>query len=255
MAETTTPPPTTATIDQKLADLQAGFKQLAAQGGGESRLGYTTPRYGVPAGYTRAGREPGIYNIVTGQREQDGYYDLESMPFTILYGISDDVKREELRKTLFAKGYYRTSKIPTGAVDREDEYAMAELLREANINQTRWDQYVDAVKARPDKVTGGAARPRLTVTSADDIVVIANRLAIETLGRRLKDNEAQTIARLYQAQEQQAGMQAAVSRTSVAAPDVTTTVMNTLETKYGGEQEAYGYLQAANRLARLVGAV
>jgi hypothetical protein len=31
--------------------------------------------------------------------------------------------------------------------------------------------------------------------------------------------------------------------------------MNTLETKYGGEQEAYGYLQAANRLARLVGAV
>lgn len=250
---TTTAAPSSATLDQQIANKKAQLA-TAATAPVTGGYGYSTPRFGVPQGYARAGREPGIYKADGSRKVSNDYYDLENYPAQVLYTQSDDKRRMEIRETLFAKGYYRTNKMPTGAVDREDEYALAELLREANINQTEWEDYLNLVKQRPDKVTQGSGRPRVTVTSPDDLVVVANRLAIETLGRRLTPQEAQAFAQNYQQRQVAYQQQSATQQMTTQPPDAQTAAMTMLERKYGQEKEAYGYLKAVNSLARLVGA-
>lgn len=188
---------------------------------------------------------------------QEGYYDLNNSPYDILYNQLDDLQRNDLRDTLFAKGYYDTKTKPSpNRITKDDESAISKLLLEANWTQTDYQDLLNQIKGRPDEVPTGGAVKRYTLTSAEDLKVIANRVAIETLGRRLDDSDAEAFAKLYQRKQLKYQQQAQVEGGGVAVQpaDPQTMVMNQLKQKYAGETEAYGYIQAVDRLAKLVGA-
>jgi hypothetical protein len=245
------------TPDDDIAAILAAINAAAASGSGQSSVGYQSSYYGVPAGYKRKDKvKAGIYRL-DGTLTRDGYYDLNNDPYNILYNELDDLSRSDLRDTLFAKGFYDTNNKPkSNQITKEDESAVSKLLLEANWTQTDWQDLLGQVKGRPDEQPSGGATRRYTLTSPEDLKVVANRVAIETLGRRLDDSDLQAFTSLYQQKQlrYQQQTQADGGGVAVQPADPQTVVMNQLKNKYAGETEAYGYIQAVDRLARLVGA-
>lgn len=252
MAEENQTPPAT-NVDDDLTAILEQIKQLAAAPAGQSSVGYNSSYYGVPVGYkAKSKASAGIYNL-RGELVRDAYYDLNNEPSNILYNQMTDQQRLDLRDTLFAKGYYDSKDKPkSNMITKEDEAAVSKLLLEANWTQTEYKDLLNMVRQRPDEApTGGQAR-RFQLSSPDDLKVVANRVAIETLGRRLDDNDLEDFVRLYQRKQMRYQQQESGVVTQPADPE--TMVMNTLQNKYADETEAYGYMQAVDRLARLVGA-
>lgn len=245
------------TVDEDLAAVLAAIEAAASNPNAQAATGYQSSYYGVPQGYKRKDKQTaGIY-YMDGRLAQEGYYDLNNTPFDLLYNQLDDIGRQDLRDTLFAKGYYDTNERPTsGRITKDDEDAVTKLLLESNWTQTEWRDLLGQVKARPDQAPTGGGTRRYTLTSPDDLKVVANRVAIETLGRRLDPDDLNGFVQLYQRKQLKYQQQAqrAGGGVTVEPADPTTVVMNQLQQKYAGEAEAMGYIKAVDRLARLVGA-
>jgi hypothetical protein len=256
-AQTTDATPMGQTPDDDLAAILEAIAAAAASPQGQSSTGYQSSYYGVPVGYKRKDKvKAGIFKL-DGTLSREGYYDLNNDPYDILYNRMNDVLRNDLRDTLFAKGYYDTKDKPSpNRITKDDEAAVSKLLLEANWTQTDYNDLLSQIKGRPDEQPTGGAVKRYTLTSAEDLKVIANRVAIETLGRRLDDSDAEAFAKLYQRKQlkYQQQDQSKMSGAVVQPADPQTMVMNQLKEKYAGETEAYGYIQAVDRLAKLVGA-
>ena len=249
-ASTTTTPPSTADIDTQIAAIISGLKGNLGQATGES-IGYQTPYYGVPKDYKARGMsKPGIYYADRKTIAQESFYDLNNDPSDILYNNLNDQERLNLRNLLYSKGFYGKDKPASTRITEEDEKAMRQVLAESNWNQTRWEDYVETIKRRPDEAVGGTA-PRLEYTNVDDLKVIANKVALETLGRRLDDDDAEAFARLYQQKQMRYQQVKSGPVSQVADPEVA--VMQQIERKYGAESEAYGYVGAVNELVKMVG--
>ena len=240
--------------DQDLAAILEAITAAAGQSQG-STTGYQSSYYGVPVGYKRKDKpKAGIFRL-NGTMSREGYYDLNNDPYNILYNQTGDLQRNDLRDTLFAKGYYDTKTKPSpNKITDDDEKAISKLLLEANWTQTDWQDLLSQVKGRPDEVPTGGARSTFTLTSPEDLKVVANRVAIETLGRRLDDSDLTAFTKLYQRKQLAYQQQAAGGGVVTQPADPQTMVMNQLKEKYAGETEAYGYIQAVDRLAKLVGA-
>lgn len=245
----------TQSADADIAALLEAINAAASLPQGQSSVGYQSSYYGVPTGYKRKDKpKAGIFRL-DGTMSREGYYDLNNDPYDILYNRTGDLQRNDLRDTLFAKGFYDTKTKPSpNRITDDDEKAVSKLLLEANWTQTDWQDLLTQVKGRPDEVPTGGAKPTFALTSAEDLKVVANRVAIETLGRRLDDSDLAAFTKLYQRKQLAYQRQADAGGVVEQPADPQTMVMNQMKEKYAGEAEAYGYIQAVDRLARLVGA-
>jgi hypothetical protein len=225
---TTTTPPVPPTVPQDLPDIQ-----LPPRGGTTATSGGYT---GVSEGFIPKGME------TSGVRDSSGnirpFYNLNTNPGEILGGL-DDVTRTKITKTLYSRGWY-------GGLNREggfgdnDRKAMENLLYYSNVTGLSWDTVLNTIAKAP--ISGGTGRAQ--VTSTLDLVEIANRTALSTIGRRLSETESKQFANAYQGVEQGQGSQ--------SAPSADVFFQNRIQQKYGAESEGYKYLSAISNVAKLI---
>jgi hypothetical protein len=215
--------------------------------------GNTVPVGGAPSSYSNTGvsenyipfgrQEPGLAG-------SDGktlaYYNLSTFPREFLAGMQDEVLRKDFLKNLYERGWYDSKERPGGGLSDEDEKAVYKLMYAANLAGVQWNQIYTSGKKSPfasDSAGGGAGfRP----SSTEDLVEIANRTALSTIGRKLSAEETSKFARSYQSSQQ------AEASGGMSAPSTDVFFKNRIEQKYGAESDGYKYLSAISNVAKLM---
>jgi len=225
---TTITPPVPPTVPQGLPDIQ-----LPPRGGQTATSGGDTgvsPGF-IPKGMTESG-------IRTPEGTVRPFYNLSTNPGEILGGL-DDVTRNKITRDLFSRGWYGGLKREGGFGDN-DRKAMENLLYYSNISGLSWDTVLNTIAKAP--ISGGEGRAQ--VASTLDLVEVANRTALSTIGRRLSETEAQQFAAAYQGVQQGQGSQ--------SAPSADAFFQNRIQQKYGAESEGYKDLTAISNVAKLI---
>lgn len=233
-------------------------EQAPPPSGGSTGGGYTgvepgyvplDPNYIIPPSQRRI--EGGLFmeqrtarvsGVVSPRGQVLPFYNLNTAPGQILGGLND-VTRNKLTRTLYSRGWYGNKERQGGLGDNDRE-AMSNLLYFANIRGVTWDTVLNTISKAPIAAgTGRAAQ----VTSTEDLVSIANRTALTTIGRKLTETEAKQFAAAYQ------GVQRAEAGGSAQqAPSADVFFQNRIQSKYGAESEGYKYLSAISNVAKLI---
>ena len=240
-------------------------EEYAAQnvppGGAEST---TTAKTGVPTGYLppprlrvkgtattgiRYDRQTAIpdYKIatsglVTPDNQVVPFYDLATKPIELLSGMND-ISRKKFINNLYTRGWY-AGKEPEGGLGDNDIEAAYNLLYYSNKQGVTWDTTFNTIARAP--ISSATSGRTVQVTSTGDLMEVANRTALQTIGRKLNDAEAERFAAAYQ------GAQRNQSDT-MAAPSADVYFQQRLEEKYGAESEATKYLGAISNVAKVLG--
>lgn len=204
---------------------------------------------GVSPGYIPPPRpgEVGQGNI-SGLVDANGkvlpFYNLNTAPRELLAGMQNEVTRTNFLKNLYDRGWYKGDK-PGGGLSDEDEKAVYRLMYSSNLTGVPWNQIYSAGKKSPfsSAVSSGS---RFRASSTEDLVEIANRTALSTIGRKLSPEETSKFARSYQASQQ------AEASGGMAAPTTDVFFKNRIEQKYGAESDGYKYLSAISNVAKLM---
>ena len=216
--------------------------------GGGSAASSSNSSTGVSPGYIPPPR-PGVVgkDNVPGIIDETGtvndYYNLREGPRELLVGMGE-VERATLLKNLYDRGWYKSGR-PGGGLSDEDEQAVYRLLYTSNLTGVSWSQIYNSGKRSPfasDSKVGGRTR----VAATEDLVEIANRSALSTIGRKLSPEEASKFSRAYQASQQ------AEAAGGMAAPSTDVFFKNRIEKKYGAESDGYKYLSAISNVAKLM---
>jgi hypothetical protein len=109
-----------------------------------------------------------------------------------------------------------------------------------------WNKVLTSVKQSPFASTSGGRGAGFRPSSTEDLVEIANRTALSTIGRKLSDEETSKFARSYQASQQ------SEASGGMTAPNTEVFFKNRIEQKYGAESDGYKYLSAISNVARLM---
>jgi hypothetical protein len=203
---------------------------------------------GVSPGYIPPPR-PGITgkDNVSGIVDETGavnpYYNLNTGPRELLNGMSE-VNRNTLLRNLYDRGFYKSGR-PGGGLSDEDEVAVYRLLYTSNLSGVSWSQiYNSGQRSRFTSASEGSGRARVAAT--EDLVEIANRTALSTIGRKLSAEETSKFARAYQASQQ------AEAAGGSTAPTTDVFFKNRIEQQYGAESDGYKYLSAISNVANLM---
>lgn len=189
----------------------------------------------IPKGMTTSGvRDP--------QGNIRPFYNLNTNPAEILGGL-DDISRNRITKLLYSRGWYGGLQREGGFGDN-DRKAMENLLYYSNVSGLSWDTILNTISKAP--ISGGGGRT-VTVANTEDLVEIANRTALSTIGRKLSETEARKFSAAYQ------GAQRAEASGSQQAPTADVFFQNRIEQKYGAESDGYKYLTAISNVAKLIG--
>jgi hypothetical protein len=182
--------------------------------------------------------------IIDSKGNELPYYNLSTEPRQLLAGMQDEVKRNAFLKNLYERGWYGSGK-PGGGLSDDDEKAVFRLLYSSNLTGVSWDQIYSLGKKSPF-AEAPTADARFRVSSTEDLIEIANRTALSTIGRKLSVDEASRFSRAYQSSQQSEAAGGA------AAPSTDVFFKNRIEQKYGAESDGYKYLSAISNVARLM---
>lgn len=141
---------------------------------------------------------------------------------------------------LYKRDMFPSSKGPSATgLDNGSIAAMETFLMLVNGTGYTMDIAKPIVLATYDPVqglpgTGGVAQ-KYSVSSPDDIRMVADRVAEEIIGRRLTAGQAQDIIKRVQAAERKAGMQTGTEQVQAAAPQ--TIAQQQIESQFGQEAQ------------------
>lgn len=181
--------------------------------------------------------------ILTDEQGNPYYYDLERDAEIVYSGLSPS-GRQTIMEKLFAAGFISESGI--GDFTQEAN-AVRDWLYFSNIQGLEKDNALNA------RLAGGPLQSRRLsgvgrrVTNPEDIKVVANQIAQQTLGRELTDEEANQFIQVRRGQEMAGGSVQAASL-DVAAQGFAQQIAPT-------EANAYKYLGYMNKLFGSLGGI
>lgn len=231
------PPPTGAAVNEGYTGVSETFVPATPN--------YMAPAQRVEAGLMLPPKKISVRGIVSAENKVSALYDLDKSPAEIL-GSLNDVDRNKLTTMLYSRGWYGGDK-PSGGFGDNDRRAMRTLLHYSNIQGRPFNEILNEVAKAPIIETGGA--PRVTQVSATtDLIEIAQRTALSTIGRKLDADEAKAFSQAYQAAQRTAGKQGA----AMQAPSADVFFQNRIQKQYRPETNAYKYLTAISNVAKLL---
>lgn len=206
---------------------------------------YRTPREfesGAPRPPSRRISVPGV---VTYDNQIQDFYDTSREAKTILWTMGD-VKRQNVINILYRKGWYGNRKPGSGVSDKDIE-VFSELLTYSNLQGQTWDVLIGQLMKAPDMASLRGGGSRVIRPSSEDLTEVLQRTALETVGKKLSDDDVNTLVKTYQrAYTKQSSEQ-------VASADVF--FKNRIEQQYGGDSEAYKYLNAISNVQQVLGSL
>lgn len=215
--------------------------------GGPVSSGFTgvSENYLPPAQVVEKGQKRSVSGVVDYGNKIEPFYDLNTRPGEILASV-DDVTRSKLINTLYSRGWYGGRK-PQGGLGDNDREAMRNLLYISNLQGVTWNRTLDTIAQAP--ISGEGSQGRVVqVASTQDLMEIANRTALSTIGRKLSEAEARKFSAAYQ-QAQRGEAYGAAEQ----APSAEVFFQNRIQQKYGADTEAYKYLSAMSKVANMLG--
>jgi hypothetical protein len=204
----------------------------------------TPPQISASGGLYSPGQRTSVSGVVGADNAVSPFYDLTTRPGEIL-GSLDDVSRSKLITELQSRGWYGSSKSEGGFGDN-DRAAMRDLLYYSNVQGRTWDQVLSTVAKAPITGAGGGGAVK-QVSSTEDLIAIANKTALATIGKKLSPEQTKAFSQAYQ-QAQRADMGGAPQN----APSADVFFQNRIEQQYGAETDAYKYLGAISNVAKLL---
>lgn len=204
---------------------------------------YLAPPQRVEAGLFTEQQRTSFSGIVNPDNTVANFYDLTTAPGEIL-GSLNDVSRSKLIKELQSRGWYGSSK-PQGGFGDSDRAAMRDLLYYSNIQGRSFSEVLNTIAKAP--IAGGGGGAVKQVSSTEDLVSIANKTALATIGKKLSPEQAKAFSQAYQ-QAQRADLSGAPQQ----APSADVFFQNRIEKQYGAETDAYKYLGAISNVAKLL---
>jgi hypothetical protein len=180
--------------------------------------------------------------VVTSDNEVVPFYNLSTKPAELLASM-DEVSRKKFTKTLYSRGWYGDKK-PGGGLSDDDIEATRNLLFTSNLQGTSWDVTFTTITRAPIQESGSGRT--VQVSSTADLQEIANRTALQTIGRKLSEAETARFAKAYQSAQR-----SEADTMQTASADVF--FRQSIENKYGAETEATKYLQAISNVAKILG--
>ena len=227
------------------------FPGLGGGGGGgtgvsegyvPSQPNYIAPPQRIEQGLFTQPKAMSVSGVVDSSGRVRPFYNLTSEPGEILGGM-DEIERRKVVNTLFSRGWY-AGKNKEGGFGDNDREAMQNLLYYSNIKGIAWTTMINTISKAP--ISEGVGRAA-QVTSTADLVEVANRTALSTIGRKLTETEAKQFANAYQGVQR---AEAGGSAEQAASADVF--FQNRIQQKYGAESEGYKYLTAISNVAKLI---
>lgn len=203
---------------------------------------YIMPPQRIEQGLFTQPKSISVSGVVSPSGKVYPFYNLNTAPAEILGGL-DDVSRRRLSNTLYSRGWYG-GKNKEGGFGDNDREAMSNLLYYANVRGVTWDTILNTVAKAP--ISEGVGRAA-QVSSSEDLIAIANKTALATIGRKLSETEAAQFAKAYQGAQR-----AEASGSAQQAPSVDVFFQNRIQQKYGAESEGYKYLTAISNVAKLI---
>jgi hypothetical protein len=192
--------------------------------------------------YPQSRNRPNVSGVIDADGTVLPFYELNTRPGEILGGL-DDVSRNNLTDLLYSRGWYGSAK-PGGGFDEADRQAMRTLLYYSNTQGVDYWTVLTTLAKAP--ITSGSGARQVQVASSADLIEIANRSALSTIGRKLTEAEAAQFAKSYQ------GVQRSSAGATQAAPSADVFFQNRIQEKYGAESEGYKYLSAISNVAKLL---
>jgi hypothetical protein len=192
--------------------------------------------------YPQSRNRPNVSGVIDADGNVLPFYELNTRPGEILGGL-EDVPRNNLINLLYSRGWYGSAK-PGGGFDEADRQAMRTLLYYSNTQGVDYWTVLSTLAKAP--ISAGSGARQVQVASSADLVEIANRTALSTIGRRLSEAEASQFAKSYQ------GVQRSAAGASEGAPSADVFFQNRIQQKYGVESDGYKYLSAISNVAKLL---
>jgi hypothetical protein len=211
----------------------------SSAGGGDTgvSVGYIPPpREGV----TGSGKSS---EIVTATGEKIPFYNLGTNPGELLAGFNE-VSLKKFVNTAYSRGWYGNDK-PGGGLSESDKRAMANIMYYSNLKGMAWHETLSLMAKAPTS-DGTSSGSRLQTTSMEDLVELAQRSALSTIGRKLTPDEAAKFAQAYQGTQRTQAMGGG----NASSTDVY--FQNRIEKQYGAESDGYKYLSAIGNVAKLM---
>lgn len=238
---TTSPSTTTTTVAPSLKPDDYQQLNKLPMGGAQSTYSNTgvSENY-LPPGMGKSG--------ITNNGATTAFYNLSTSPREYLAGFgTDEVARSNFLKNLYDRKWYDGDDKPGGGLSDEDEKAVYRLMYASNLTGLPLRQVLTSVSkspftSAPSAGKGAGFRP----SSTEDLVEIANRTALSTIGRKLSAEESSKFSRSYQESQQ------TQASGGMSAPGTEVFFKNRIEKQYGAESDGYKYLSAISNVARLM---
>lgn len=209
-----------------------------------------TPNYMAPAqtvgfGLVALPKKTSIRAIVSQENVVSPLYDLDTRPDELLGSLSD-IDRIKLINILYSRGWYGGDKTGGGFGDT-DRRALRNLLHYSNIQGRPYNEILNEVAKAPiiEPTRGGRT---VQVSATADLMDIAQKTALSTIGRKLSAEEAKAFSQAYQ----QAQRAEARPGSTMQAPSADVFFQNRIQNQYGAETDAYKYLTAISNVAKML---
>jgi len=203
---------------------------------------YSNPRAFESGGPSERRSVPGV---VGADNLAQQYYVPNREAAAILGGL-DDVTRQYVQNIMYRKGWYGSRKPGNGFSDSDRE-TFADLLLYANIQGQTWDIILGQLSNAPDMASLRGGGTRVIRPSSEDLTEILQKTALSTIGKKLEDNEVNVLVKTYQNAYVKQGSE------QVASADVF--FQNRIQEQYGGESDAYKYLNAISNVQQVLGSL
>jgi len=207
-----------------------------------------SPGYRLPREFESGAPRPAPVSVpgVVGPGNQIQQYYVPNREAATILGGLDDVTRQYVQNILYRKGWYGSRKPGNGFSDSDRE-TFADLLLYANIQGQTWDTILGELSNAPDMASLRGGGTRVIRPSSEDLTEILQKTALSTIGKKLEDNEVNVLVKTYQDAYVRQG------REQVASADVF--FQNRIQEQYGGESDAYKYLNAISNVQQVLGSL
>lgn len=203
-----------------------------------------SPEY-VPAPrkeYPQTAKRGEIAGIVNPDGSVSPYYELNTRPGEILASLEEPARIKTIN-LLYSRGWYG-GREKGGGISENDKKAVENLLYYSNLIGVDYKTVLATVAKAPISQPSGVGKQQ--VASKADLIEIANRSALSTIGRKLTETEAQQFAASYQ------GVQRTSFSGAETAPSADVFFQNRIQQKYGTESDGYKYLSAISNVSKLL---
>ena len=255
------PEDTGLSVSEQIATIFAGLS------GGSSQQKYNPPtRYRPSPGSSFPALKYDGPNLLDSAGNEQSIYDTSDEYAKYVYGSLTPSSRQFVFDVLKDKGFYGGGKV--GVFDNDINAIQGWLDYSNTIGYTSDRALRTMIKDVPSttKASGGGGggqryKPRINVSSPDDLKIVAKKVSMDTLGRAFTDAEANKFVKAYQAQEidyqrkEQKSLLSGGGDIAVGIPSVDVAAEKFAQKSAPTEAQGYQFLGYVNQFFNSIGEI